>query len=350
MIIVYLTNETGELQVFRSDSDIDIIKRIVPRSWVYLLEPTEEEIQIVSLTTKISEVILRTALDEEESAHIDAEGDVSIVVVDTPVLEVNVIYPQINHFYTIPLSILYNKDFIVTSTIRKDLVVPSMIAKTMKNFNTARHVKLTIQLLYRNAAIFVNLLKQLDKDSEYIQDRLQESLENSELFGLMNLSKSLVYLSTGLNSDLIVMERLRKTEEFRANPDDYALIDDAIIENRQAIEMCSIHREILNGTMDTYASVISNNVNTIMKTLTVVTIVLTIPMIVAAFFGMNVDLPVPTSWGFAFAAIFSLAGGIIAGIFLSRYTSRLNSRWKQKEKKAKNPFHKLFSKGAKKGK
>jgi magnesium transporter len=211
--------------------------------------------------------------------------------------------------------------------VKKDQVVTSLMTKPMKMFSTGKHIKLTIQLLYRNATIFVTMLKMLDKESDYIQGKLQEALENAELFELMNLGKSLVYLSTGLNADLVVMERLRKTEEFKQYPEDYALLDDAIIENRQAIEMCSIHREILNGTMDTYASVISNNVNTIMKALTVVTIVLTVPMIVAAFFGMNVDLPVDTGNGFWIAVIFSLVVAFGAGLILSRYTRKMKYRW-----------------------
>lgn len=332
MISVYLTNEAGELSVFKSGYQTDgnepnISERIVPRSWVYLVEPTEDEIMMISRRTKISETILRAALDEEETSHIDQDGDVSIIVVDTPILVADSIYPQISHFYTIPLSIIFNKDFFITASVKKDQVVPSLMAKPMKQFSTAKHNKLTIQLLYRNATIFVSMLKMLDKESDYIQGKLQEALENAELFELMNLGKSLVYLSTGLNADLIVMERIRKIEDFKQYADDYALLDDAIIENRQAIEMCSIHREILNGTMDTYASVISNNVNTIMKTLTVVTIVLTVPMIIAAFFGMNVKLPVSESNGFWIAVIFSLIVSFGAGIFLSRYTRKMKYRW-----------------------
>ncbi len=335
MITVYLTDEAGTLQIFTSGLEKAVYDSIVPRSWVYLVEPTEEEIQKVSIATKIDESILRKALDEEESAHIDTEGDVRIVVVDTPVFVPAPHYAQIHHFLTVPLSILFNKDFIITACVRKDQVVPSLIAKTMKMFSTAKHFKLTIQLLYRNASIFVTMLKQLNKESELIQSRVQEALKNAELFELMNLGKSVVFLSTGLNSDLIVMERLQKTEEFRQFPDDVALIDDAIIENRQAIEMCSIHREILNGTMDAYASIISNNVNNVMKTLTVVTIVMTIPMIISSFFGMNVDLPVNQTGGFWLILIMSILLSVVFGVFLSQYTSKLKYEWTASERALK---------------
>lgn len=327
MINVYLTTDAGELQVWKSGVDADVLEQIVPRAWIYLAEPTESEILSVSRATKIPESILRKALDEEESAHIDEEGDVTIVVADTPVFTADPDRPYISRYHTTPMSILFNKDFFVCACARKNFVVPAFLAKTMKNFSTGKHFKLTIQLLFKNASMFVTLLKQLDKESEAVQARLQEALKNSELFDLMNLGKSLVYLSTGLGADLNVLERLKNHESFRQFPDDVALIDDAIIENRQAIEMSSIHREILNGTLDTYASVISNNVNTVMKTLTVVTIVLTVPMLIASFFGMNYTLPFDVDHGFWIAFILSIALSIALGAFLANFSSRLNFHW-----------------------
>lgn len=327
MINVYLTTEAGELQVWKSGVDSDVVDRIVPRAWVYLAEPNEDEILAVARTTKIAESILRKALDEEESAHIDEEGDVTIVVADTPVFTADPERPHISRYYTTPMSVLFNKDYFVVAAAKKNFVIPAFLAKTMKNFSTGKHYKLTIQLLFRNASMFVTLLKQLDKESEGVQARLQEALKNSELFDLMNLNKSLVYLATGLSADLNVLERLKNSEAFRQFPDDVALIDDAMIENRQAIEMSSIHREILNGTLDTYASVISNNVNAVMKTLTVVTIVLTVPMLIASFFGMNFTLPIHIDRGFWVAIILSIALSLLLGMFLARYSSKLNYHW-----------------------
>ncbi len=334
MINVYLTNETGDMQTWKNENDADFIEKIVPRSWIYLTEPTDEEIVKVSLATKIPEIVLRKALDEEETAHVDVEGDVTIVVIDTPVTMPDPDHPYINRYFTVPTSVLFNKEYIVSACSKKDLVVPGITAKPLKNFSTGKHFKLTIQLLYKNASMFVSLLKQLDKQSEIVQTKLQEALKNSELFDLMNLGKSLVYLSTGLNADLNVMEKLRNHEDFRQFPDDVALLDDAIIENRQAIEMCSIHREILNGTLDTFASVISNNVNTVMKTLTVVTIVLTIPMIVSSFFGMNFTLPFSSSSGFWTAFILAIALSLLCGAFLASYTTKLKYHWNEN----RNPF------------
>jgi len=290
-----------------------------------MIAPTEEEIAKVSQMTGIFESMIRTSLDEEETAHIDIDDDVTLLVVDTPVVQVDINYPEINHFYTMPLGIIFNEKYIITTCLKKDIVVPSLINRLMKNFSTHKHIKLTIQILYRNAANFVTMLKQLNKDSEYVQKKLQESLKNIELFELMNLGKSLVYLSTGLNADILVLEKIKRIEAFKQYEDDVDLIDDAIVENRQAMEMCSIHRDILNGTMDAYASIISNNVNTVMKTLTVVTIVLTIPTLVASIFGMNFDLPFQTN-GFWVAIIISITLASVGGFLLARYTGKPRNR------------------------
>lgn len=321
MITVYITSSTHELLTYKSQTEDNIYQYIKPKSWIYLIEPTEEEVRQVSDITKIPEQVIRQTLDEEETAHLDIDDDYTLLVVDTPVVKMDENYPEIHHFYTMPIGILFNQDYFVTTCYKKDLLIPSLINRMMKHFSTSKHIKLTIQILYRNASNFVTMLKLLDKDSSFVQKKLHESLKNNELFELMSLGKSLVYLSTGLNADIVILEKIRRLEMFKQYEDDVDLIDDAIVENRQAMEMCSIHRDILNGTMDAYASIISNNVNTVMKTLTVVTIVLTIPTLVASIFGMNFDLPFQQN-GFLVALIISVVLAVVGGFFLARYTSK----------------------------
>ncbi|MFA6890134.1 MAG: magnesium transporter CorA family protein, partial [Bacilli bacterium] len=284
MITVFYSSET--LEVTKSADVPNIYDYIKRRSWIHLTSPTEEEILKVAEITKIPDQMIRIPLDEEESAHIDLDDDVMMIVVDMPFLEPEENYPEINKYLTTPFGILYNEEYFVTTCLKTGSIITSFAGRWMKNFSTNKHIKLSIQLLYRNASTYVSLLKLLDKDSEFVQKKLHESLKNKELFQLMSLGKSLVYLSTGANSDGLVLEKLKRLEQFRKYDEDLELIEDAIIENRQAMEMCTIHRDILNGTMDAFASVISNNVNTVMKTLTVVTIVLTIPTLIASFFGM----------------------------------------------------------------
>lgn len=331
MFTVYFTKENSEMEIMKSDAEPSVYEKIKRKSWIHMVKPTEEEIVSISKITAIPEVMIRTTLDEEESAHIDTEDDVTLVVVDTPIVETDPDYPEINRYVTTPFGIIFNKDYIITVCLQFQLFGPNIISRSMKNLATNKRIKLAIQILYTNATKFVTLVKQLNRDSETTQKRLQEALKNKELLEMMSLGKSLVYLSTGLNADNIVLEKIKRLEQFRQYEEDLDLIDDALIENRQAMEMCSIHRDILNGTMDAYASIISNNVNSIMKTLTVVTIVLTIPTLVASFFGMNVTLPMEEE-GFLPILLLSVVLSIISALILVRYTNRIREPKRKRNK------------------
>ena len=281
--------------------------------------PTEEEIDLVVRKTGIGKDLLRIALDEEETAHIDFENGVTMLIVDTPVLEND---SESSKYLTTPFGIFFNEDYFVTLCLKENMVEGAITSRGMKNFSTGKHVRLTIQLLYQNAIAFVNIMKLINKDSEAIERRLHQSMRNKELFELMNLGKSLVYLSTGINANQLVLERFKRLDIYKKFEEDIALLEDALIENRQAMEMCSVHRDILNGTMDAFASIINNNVNHVMKTLTVVTIVLTIPTLVASFFGMNVNIPfAQDKLGFLYAVLISAVIAVICAWALIRYTN-----------------------------
>lgn len=325
MVSIYHTNENLQISVFNSEHTENIYDKIKRKCWIHLTNPTDDEINKISEITSINVDTIRAPLDEEETAHVDIDDDFTLVVIDTPIVEVDEDNEDINKYYTTPFGIIFNKDYFITTSLKHNSIEQSLNSRWMKNFATNKHIKLTIQILYRNAALFVSTLKSLDKDSEAVQKRLHRSLKNKELFELMSLGKSLVYLSTGINAVNLVLERIKRMETFRKYEEDVDLIEDAIIENRQAMEMAHIHRDILNGTMDAFASVISNNVNTIMKTLTVVTIVLTIPTLIASFFGMNFPLPLGEN-GFIFSLIISIVLSIISAYLLIKYTSRVKRK------------------------
>lgn len=323
MITVYFGNENQKLTTFTSTEEENIYEKIARKSWIHLTSPTEQEVTNIAKLTSIPEEVIRVPLDEEESAHLDIDDDITLVVVDMPVVDVDEENPDINKYYTTPFGIIYNNDYIITTCLRDKALDYHVTKRMMKNFGTNKHIKLTIQILYRNASLFVNSLKQLDKDSDSVQKRLHISMKNKELFELMSLNKSLVYLSTGINANNLVLEKIKRHETFKQYEEDLDLIEDTIIETRQAMEMCNIHRDILTGTMDAFASVISNNVNTVMKTLTVVTIILTIPTLIASFFGMNVDVPFRNQVnGFWIIFIFSIILSILGAVLLISYTSK----------------------------
>ncbi len=148
-----------------------------------------------------------------------------------------------------------------------------------------------LQILYRNSVLFLSYLKQIDKNSTRVEQELHKSLKNQELIQMLKLEKSLVYFATSLKSNEVVMEKLMRMSFIKKYPDDMELLEDVIIENKQAIEMCNIYRDILSGTMNAFASVISNNLNIVMKLLTSITIILSIPTLIASLWGMNVGVP-----------------------------------------------------------
>ena len=294
MISIYLTDE-GKLTE-RTD--------IVPGAWVNLCAPTEEELARVSDTLHIEPDLLRAALDEEERSRIDFEDGHMLVLVDTPTVEMQ----QGRGFVysTLPFGVILTEENLVTVCLKESALAGAFSESPIKNFSTKKKNRMTLQLLYRNAALFLFYLREVDKASSRVENELHLSMKNKELIQMLGLEKTLVYFSTSLKSNEIVLEKLLRMQFVKDYPDDTELLEDVIIENKQAIEMCNIYRDILSGTMDAFASVISNNLNIVMKVLAAVTIILTIPSIVFGLWGTNVPVPFAQS-PFGFAAIVGIA-------------------------------------------
>ena len=181
----------------------------------------------------------------------------------------------------------------------------------MKGFYTFKKTRFAFQLLYAISAYYLRYLKAINHKTGEIESSLYKSMKNEELFYLLSLEKSLVYFTTSLKSNNIVMQKLLKNEYLKMYEDDQELLEDVIIEYRQAIEMAETYSNILNGMMDVFASVINNNVNNVMKLLASITIILSLPTMVASFFGMNLLLPITDSNPYGFYIILGVA------IFLS---------------------------------
>ena len=259
-----------------------------PGCWVHLTNPADSEVELVCKETGLPEDMLKSALDEEESAHTDYEDGNTMLVIDIPYIDEE----QDQYVYsTVPFGIVYNQQYIVTVCLKDTSLVYDFFNERIKNVDTANHPQLMLQLLYRNATKFLQHLKQIDKTSHRVQAELHKSMKNKELILLLELEKSLVYFSTSLRANEVVIEKVLRFRDVREVEElvDYA--EDLIVENKQAIEMCNIYRDILSGTMDAFASIISNNVNIIMKVLTIITIVLSIPTLVFSLWGMNLKVP-----------------------------------------------------------
>ncbi len=282
------------LKIYNTDIEtnkLEEIKEFKKGSWINLVNPSEQEIKKVCESTNIQEDFIRDALDFEEKARIDREEDdgTTLFVVDVPIVEKN----EENDVYTtMPLGmIVVRDDFFITVSLRKNKVIEDFEKRKIKDFQTYKKSKLIFQILYLNSSYYLSYLKLINKETEIAEYILKNSMKNKELLKLLSLEKSLVYFTTSLKSNELVMERTLRGKIIKLYEDDEDILEDAITENKQAIEMAKIYSDILNGTMEAYASIISNNLNGVMKFLTSITIVLAIPTMISSFWGMNVNLP-----------------------------------------------------------
>ena len=266
------------------------------------------ELEMLQEITEIDADDLKAPLDLEERSRLMLENEYTMVLVDIPT------HDEEDHYETIPLGIYLTKDYIVTICLQDSSILRSFAKQRVKEFYTFKKTRFLFQLLYRNATTYLRYLRIIDRKSDKIEEQLQKSQKNSELLELMGLEKSLVYFTTSLRSNEVVLEKLLRTDKVKKYPDDEDLLEDVIVENKQAIEMANIYSGILNGVMGTFASVISNNQNGVMKVLAIMTIVLSIPTIISGFYGMNFDnIPFahePMGFVITIAVAFVISGGI----------------------------------------
>lgn len=314
MLKIYNTDiETNEFQE---------LKEFKKGSWINLVNPSENEIKKVCESVQIQEDFIRDALDFEEKARIDHEedDDTTLFVVDVPITENGeegeVIYS------TLPLGmIVVRDDFFITVSLRKNKIIESFEKRKIKNFQTYKKTRFIFQILYLNSSFYLSYLKQINKETEVAEYILKNSMRNKELLKMLTLEKGLVYFTTSLKSNELVMEKTLRGKIIKLYEEDEEILEDAITENRQAIEMAQIYNNILNGTMDAYASIISNNMNGVMKTLTSITIILAVPTMISSFWGMNVNLPLQNNpLGFIVMILIS----IILTLFVSWWLRRRN--------------------------
>ncbi|MBN2879121.1 MAG: magnesium transporter CorA family protein [Clostridia bacterium] len=288
-------------------------------SWINLVAPTNEELDLVSQKTGADIDLLRAALDEEERSRIELEEEINqtIIVVDIPRVEKEGIDGYV--YTTLPLGIIFVGDYIITVCLVRSSLLEDFIKGKVRKFYTYKRTRFVLLLLYRNSTRFLRYLRLIDKASVRLNEEMQRSYRNKELFQMMALEKSLVYFTTSLKGNEAVLEKLVKVNYVKKYHDDEELLEDVIVENKQAIEMCSIYRDILSGMMDAYASIISNNLSIVMKFLAAVTIVISLPTLVTSAWGMNVNLPWEYNpYGFAIVMSIALAITIFAVIWLWR--------------------------------
>ena len=269
-------------------------ERIEAGAWINLVRPTADELSEAERMTGAPQDFIRSAMDPEESSRIEIEENHILVLINVPID-----YESHDYEYdTIPLGIIITPDYFVTICQEYNDVIQNFSEARFRYFCTFKRTRLLFQILYRSAMLFLKDLRQMTRRSDQIEQDLRQSMKNEELFQLLDLQKGLTYYSMSLRSNKVVVERLLRLcsnpqvshiIKFREEDDD--LLDDVRVEYDQAIEMAQIQTDVLAGMMDAFASVISNNLNIVMKFLASITIVLAIPTMVASFFGMNVPVP-----------------------------------------------------------
>lgn len=253
--------------------------------WVSLIKPTPDEVEAVAKQYEIDMDDLKSALDTDERSRIESESTYTMILVNIPtIMEHN----ETELYDTIPLSIFVTKEAVITVCLEDTPVLQSFVKRRVRDFSTAMKSRFVLQILYRTASLYLQYLRIIDKKSEQVENRLHKSTQNQELIELLKLEKSLVYFTTALRSNEMVLEKLFKNSNIKRYPEDSDLLDDVIVENKQAIEMANIYSGILSGMMDAFASVISNNLNIVMKVLAIITIVMSIPTMIFSAYGMNV--------------------------------------------------------------
>ena len=308
MMQVYKTNKEQEPAI------IEKTELICQDAWIRLFDPSDTELTIVAEKCAIPPDFLKAALDEEERPRIDEEEGVVLIVMDIPVMTE---FEEIKTLTTHPLGIIISKDYIVTVCSRGSQVLDDFVAGKVRHFTTAKRTRFMFQIFYRNASYYLSHLRQIERSISRIEIELHRSMKNEELFQMMELEKSLIYFSTSLKSNEAVLERILRSKPLKMYEEDAEFLEDVIIENRQAMEMSQIYLHILNGMTQAFATIISNNLNIVMKFLASVTIIIAVPTMIASFYGMNVlnlplsDKPLAFETIFGMSVIISVAMGLL---------------------------------------
>ncbi len=280
--------------------------------WISVVDPSPQEVKELIEVYGLDSGFVKSSLDEEESSRIEREDNQTLVIVDTPVSSVDEDNTLL--FYTQPIGIIITESYVFTISLKETRVIDEAVNGSIRNLRPGFKTRFVLQILLRIATLFLIYLKQIDKLSSAAEQELHDAMRNELLMQLLALEKSLVYFSTSLKANEATIEKIFRGRVIKLYDEDQDLLEDVLIEMKQAIEMASIYTGILSSMMDGFSSVISNNQNMFMWRLTVITIIMAIPTMVYSFYGMNtVDLPLPFTW---FPSLLSVLLTVIAAVFL----------------------------------
>ena len=295
------------------------IPEVIPKCWINISNPFEAELKNFSDEFNIPLDFLTDSLDINERSRVETENNCTLIVCRAPVRETN---NKDIPFATIPIGIVIKQEMIITICLSDAAEILDLFSTKIRHFSTENRNQFVIHLFHRSAFLYLQSLEKLDEHTDVIETRLQKSMRNEELIKLLNIEKSLVYFTTSLKSNQLMIERLARIKTLAFSAEDLDFLEDSSIDHIQAMEMAEIHSNILSGMMDAFASVISNNLNIVMKFLTSITLILMIPTLVASIYGMNVKLPFQHS---PHAFTITMAASLV--ISLSAAWIFLKKRW-----------------------
>lgn len=299
------------------DSKLEKLSSFETGCWINLIEPNQSEINEISELLNLDVESIKSALDEEERSRIEVEYNHTLILIDIPVDDSD---SNATHYTTIPLGIIVMDNAILTVCTAQTKILNDFIVGHIKDFYTFKKTRFILQILHKNASYYLHYLRRINRMTTVIEREIYKSMKNKELIQLLELEKSLVYFSTSLKANELVLNKLVRTTTIKKYSDDEDLLEDVIVENRQALEMATIYGDILSRIMDAFSAIVSNNQNNVMQFLTSVTLITTIPTIISGFFGMNVGgVPLESHYnGFWIIMLITSFICLIVTFFMSR--------------------------------
>lgn len=267
------------------DNKVTKIEKYQEECLIYLLEPSEYEIAFVEEKCDVDKDYLTAALDIEERSRIEAEDGNTLIVINS---SIEIPYENSIIYETLPVGIITTKCNVILVATSEVKAIKFLTMNLYKDINFAKRGRFVMQIVYNIAVLYLNDLRKLDQKIDLIEEQLNEKMTNEKLSDLLKIEKTLVYYNTALSDNIKIMKKFMRGRYYPIYEDDEDLIEDTIIELEQAHEMARINAEVLRSMLNAFSSMISNNLNNAMKTLASITIILTIPMVITSFFGMNV--------------------------------------------------------------
>ncbi len=312
------------IKIFKTEDNKKLsklsISEAVSGSWFSLINPTEEEIKQVSLVLGLDEDFLRNSLDLDERSRIEIEDGNILIITNLPIMTDD------GCFDTLPLGIIYTPTSIMTVCSKDNNILASFNETTAYTFDTRNKTEFMLKILYRSVKFYLKYLDIINRTTENIETELQKATNNKALFQLMEIQKTLVYFSTALKDNDIVLQKIMKMTKsaltlnnLKTTEEDMDLLEDVIIDTKQAIEMVDMHRMILEAMMEGFASIINNNLNLVMKFLAAITIIMSIPTMIGGLWGMNVKVPYGDNpFGFLIVVTFSVFLSIAVVVYFRK--------------------------------